>query len=300
MITYSDQMGSRRRRAWAILIGPGDEIELFTGESIPGKAAIVGRDYEKCGKWSHSIYRIVLAEGVQFISGHMGWEMGTFTEGLHDATGKRTDRWHEVANALGVSLPAVQEFLRAWLPGAADRLDQVEADLASLDETSAVGAATVSISYGAPSARAVREGFWEWPVRILDEDGTEVGRVSPEGDVSGEVKVLKRARASGHNGGYVSFLLAVPDGCRAEHGPVPGEKTQAEIEAENALTTTASEWLRQHGKNAVHVANKDYPFGRARILAYAEQQGCPIPERYSHRASDLLDFLGAARSLAEN
>ena len=110
--------------------------------------------------------------------------------------------------------------------------------------------------------------------------------------------MLKRETSSGYGGGYVSLLLAVPEGCRAEHGPAPGEKTRAEQEAEKRLLRTASEWLQRYGKKAVHVATMDYPGGRARVLAYAESQGCPIPEEYSRRASDLWEFLDEAKSLA--
>ena len=298
MITWKNKMAPRCRRAWAIVVGPGDEIELFTGDSIPGKVAVVGRDYKKCGIWSHNIYRLEIAEGVRFVSGHMGFETGTFTEGLRDATRKPTDRWHEVAEALGVTLPVAQEFLRAWLPGTAEKLDQVETDLASLDETSPAGAAVISVSYGGPTRKQRENGFWEWPVRILDEGGEEVGRVSPDGEPSGDVKVLKWNRMAGHGGGYVSMLLAVPEGCRAEHGPAPGEKTRAEQEAEERLVAAASEWLQTYGKKAVRVATKDYPYGRARVLAYAESQGCPIPSEYSYRASDLWAFLDEVKSLA--
>jgi hypothetical protein len=297
-IVYSDKLAPRRRGAWAIVIGPGDELELFTGDSIPGKIAVVGRDYEKRGVWSHHTYRLEVAEGVRFLHGHFGFETGTFVEGLRAATGQPTDRWHEVANALGVSLPVAQEFLRGWLPKAAQKLDQVEADLASLDEVSPTGAVTISISYGAPTRAARERGFWEWPVRILDADGEEVGRVSPEGSPSGQVRVLKRETLSGHGGGYVSLTLAVPEGCRAEHGPAPGEKTRAEQEAEERLVASASEWLKRYGKKAVRVAMKDYPYGRARVLAYAESQGCPIPPEYSYRAEDLWAFLDEAKSLA--
>lgn len=135
-VTYSDELGNRRREAWALIVGPGDEIELFSGKSIPGKVAVIGRDYKKQGVWSHNTYRLQLAPGVRFISGHMGWETGSFPEGLRDATGKPTDRWHEIANALGVSLPVAQAFLREWLPKRSELLDKVESDLASLDETS--------------------------------------------------------------------------------------------------------------------------------------------------------------------
>jgi len=298
-VVYSDQLASRRRRPWALVIGPGDEIELFAGESIPGKVAVVGYDYEKNGVWSHSTYRLQVAPSVRFLHGHFGFETGTFREGLRAATDQPTDRWHEVANALGVSLPVAQDFLRGWLPKEARWLDQVEADLASLDESSPTGAATIAITYGSPTRAARERGFWEWPVRILDPDGEEVGRVSPEGVPSGQVKVLKREVLSGYGGGYVSLLLAVPEGCRAEHGPAPGEKTRAEQEAEERLRRTASEWLQQYGKKAVHVATKDYPFGRVRVLAYAESQGCPIPEEYSYRASDLWEFLDEVKSLVQ-
>ena len=298
-VIYSDGLASRRRRPWAILIGPGDEIELFTGESIPGKVAVVGCDYTQHGVWSHSTYRLEVAPGVRFLSGHFGFETGTFVEGLRTATRQPTDRWHEVANALGVSLPVAQEFLRGWLPVAAQKLDQVEADLASLDEVSPVGAATIAITYGSPTRAARERGFWEWPVRILNEDGQEVGRVSPEGEPSGQVKVLKRETSSGYGGGYVSLLLAVPEGCRAEHSPAPGEKTRAEQEAEERLRRTVVEWLQRYGQKAVKIATKDYPYGRARILAYAESQGCPIPVEYSRRAADLWEFLDEAKSFVE-
>ncbi|OQC75349.1 MAG: hypothetical protein BWX44_00080 [Spirochaetes bacterium ADurb.Bin001] len=297
-VIYSDELAPRRRGAWAIIIGPGDELELFAGESIPGKVAVVGCDYTKNGVWSHSTYRLQVAEGVRFLHGHFGFETGTFTEGLRAATGQPTDRWYEVANVLGVSLPVAQNFLRTWLKEA-HRLDQVEADLASLDEESPTGAATVTITYGAPTRAARERGFWEWPVRILDEDGQEVGRVSPGGEPSGEVRILKRETSSGYGGGYVSLILAVPEGCRAEHGPAPGEKTWAEQEAEERLLQTASEWLKTYGKKAVHVATKEYPYGRARVLAYAESQGCPIPREYSRQASDLWEFLGEVKSLAQ-
>jgi len=299
-ITYSDEMGSRSRSAWAIVVGPGDEIELFSGETIPGKVAVTGYDFKKNGKWSHYTYRLTVAPGVRFISGHMGWETGSFTEGLRDATGAAScDRWHEVANALGVSLPVAQEFLRGWLPKRSERLDQVESDLASLDEASPAGAATITITYGAPTRAARAEGFWEWPVRVLDEDGEEVGRVSSEGEPSGCIKVLKREKAAGHGGGYVSLVLAVPEGCCAEHGPAPGEKTQAEQDAENCLIIAAKDWLQKYGKKAVHVATKEYSCGRAGVLRYAEDQGCPIPVGYSRRAADMWAFLNKVEELCQ-
>jgi len=113
------------------------------------------------------------------------------------------------------------------------------------------------------------------------------------------VKVLKREKSAGHGGGYVSLLLAVPEGCRAEHGPVPGEKTRAEIAAEEELIAAAGEWLQQHGKKAVHVATREYTCGRAGVLRYAEDQGCPVPRGYSRRAADMWAFLRKAEELCQ-
>lgn len=47
---YSNKIGSRERKPWLLLIKNG-KITPFAGESIPGIVAVVGRQYEKCGKW---------------------------------------------------------------------------------------------------------------------------------------------------------------------------------------------------------------------------------------------------------
>ena len=95
------------------------------------------------------------------------------------------------------------------------------------------------------------------------------------------------------------MLLAIPFGCWAVHGPMPGEKTRAEQDAEERLTTAAKEWLEEYGEKAVHVANQVFPFGRERILDYAERHGCPIPDGYRARMSDLREFLGETSRLAQ-
>ena len=64
---------------------------------------------------------------------------------------------------MGVSLPVAQDFLRGWLPKEARWLDQVEADLASLDEASPTGAATIAITYGSPPVPHGSGGFGSGP-----------------------------------------------------------------------------------------------------------------------------------------
>jgi hypothetical protein len=200
----------------------------FTGESLPGIVAVVGIDYEKAGKWSHTTYRLELAPGVRAIAGRDGWETGRFVEGLRDAVhfGRPVDRWIDVANALGVTLAEAQRFLREWRPKAAARLDEVEAALAEMVEAEDAhdgDTEIVAVSFGSPTNRLMAQGFWKWPV-VIRLSGQEVGRVVPVGygdyEAHGRVKILAIERSAGYHGGYVSMRLAVPAGAEAQHGEV--------------------------------------------------------------------------------
>lgn len=220
MERWSNKLGHRSRKSWALLVGPGDDVREFAGASIPGVVAVIGYDCTSEGKWSATIYRFELAPGVRFIAGHNGWETGRFTEGLAAATGLSADRWADVANALGVSVPTAMAFLRETRPKAAAELDGVEAALAALDEAEPVGAEELTISFGSPTKRERAAGFWAWPV-VVTVNNKEVGRVTPTDNgawtASGSVKVLKEVRAAGTGGGYVTLRLAVPAGAKAEH-----------------------------------------------------------------------------------
>jgi hypothetical protein len=196
---------------------------VFKGENIPGVVAVVGTDYEKAGKWSHTTYRLELAPGVRAIAGKDGWETGRFVEGLRDAVrfGRPIDRWIDVANALGVTIQEAMRFLREWRPKAAEALDRVEEAIEAVDTVADEGAEIVSISFGGPTRRQREAGFWDWPVRVL-LDGQEIGRVVRDERLYwvafGQVKVLAVESSSGHGGGYVSMRLAVPAGAKAYHG----------------------------------------------------------------------------------
>jgi hypothetical protein len=134
--TWSDRIGSRSRKAWLLLVR-GDEIVVFRGQTIRGIIVVRGSDHEKAGKWSHSTYRLMTAVGVRHIAGRDGWELGTFAEGLREAVGskKPIDSWANVAEALGVSVPSAQKFLREWRPAEAEKLDQVEREIEELGQT---------------------------------------------------------------------------------------------------------------------------------------------------------------------
>lgn len=220
-VVWSDKMGPRRRAAWLLLITP-EKVHIFQGKTIPGVVAVVGTDYEKAGAWSHTTYRLEVADGVQVIAGRDGFETGRFTEGLANALGiGPIDRWQDLANALGVTLSVAQEFVRSWRPKAAERLDQVEKDLDTIDaEAGDAGADVVAITIGCPRRRDLEAGYWSWPIRVIDQHGQEVGRVwkvDGRWEASGCVKILGAEHIAGPRGGWWSFRLAVPDGSSVVH-----------------------------------------------------------------------------------
>jgi hypothetical protein len=218
-ITWSNRMGPRSRDAWLLFI-KGDVVIPFAGQDIPNIAVIRGTDYRKNGKWSHTTYRIVLAAGVRHIEGRDGWETGRFVEGLGQAIGHATpDRWVDVAEALGVSVPSAMEFLRAWRPKAAERLDDVDREIEALESTSPQGETDpvlVTVNFGGPTRRAISEGYWESPKGIPGYSGElrlrdpAVGWASENIEIMGvHGKVIDVKHASGYHGGYYAITVAV-------------------------------------------------------------------------------------------
>jgi len=219
---WSDRIGHRSRPAWLLLIDQAGIVHVFMGDSIPGLVAVVGTVYEKCGKWSHTIYRLELAPGARSIAGHDGWETGRFVEGLASATSRsHCDRWIDVANALGATLAETQRFLREWRSKAAGVLDQVEIDLASV-ETETGDVETIAISFGGPTNRVIAEGFWDWPVRVVAgaDREKEVGRIVYKDDKwqsQGDIKIVALEHCAGYHGGTISMRIAAPAGAIAIH-----------------------------------------------------------------------------------
>lgn len=114
-VVWNDQMGSRSRAAWCLLVKAG-EIRRFTGENIPGWAVVRHSQFKKNGKWSHTVWTLVLAEGVKSICGKNGWDDNTFEEGLQSAIKlpQPITSWAELAGAIELSVPATRAFLVAW------------------------------------------------------------------------------------------------------------------------------------------------------------------------------------------
>jgi len=239
-LTWSDGIGPRGRRAFLLLV-KGDEVVPFTGSNISGVVVVRGTDYSKNGKWSSTTYRLELASDIRHIAGLNGWETGRFVEGLaasiHCAT---PDTWAETAKALGVSVPSAMEFLRAWRPKAAEKLDEVEQSLVALEEASEqeTDSVIITVSFGSPTNRAIREGYWESPkgipgyiaeIRLKDrEQGWNEGNIEVVG-ISGTVLSVKHS--AGMHGGYYAVSVAVIPGTETKISPFQTAREKAAMES---------------------------------------------------------------------
>ena len=227
---WSDKQGNRDRQAWLLLVRAG-RIVRFDGASIESVCAVVGKDYCKNGKWSHYCYRMELAAGTVAVSFKDGWEQGTLLEGL-STNDLRVDRWSDLANRLGVSVPEARRFLEAEaaVDGCFGRraaraikaLDAVDEALGAIDDASDDGAAELSISFGGATRRQIAAGFFEWPVRVVGADGAVLDTLRPEGgsyaSATGAARVIACEKSGGHGGGYVSLRVAAPTGASLVHG----------------------------------------------------------------------------------
>lgn len=216
-LEWNSRPGPRMRRAWLIFLKNG-KIHLFKGESIPGIVAVVSKTFVKEGKWSHYRYSLLVNPGVRFLSGHTGWNTGTFREGLNDALKGYypTSRWHEIANALNVPVGELREFLTTFRPAEVADLDKIEADIAELGNA-ANDFEEIEVYIGGATRRLRAEGYWSWPI-VVEVAGEVVGTLDIAGkEVTGDIRIIDRTAGLGHGGGWVNFKLLAPAGARALH-----------------------------------------------------------------------------------
>jgi hypothetical protein len=219
----------------------GDEVIPFSNKTIVGVAVVRGTDYFRNGKWSYTTFRLQLADGIRHIAGRDGWETARFTEGLASALRCKTpDTWQDVANALGVSVPSAMEFLRSWNPQEAATLDEVEQSLILLEEVSEqqTDSEIVTVSFGSPNNRAIREGYWESPkavpgynaeIRLCD---TSKGWVESNINVVGiSGTVLSVKHSAGMHGGYYAVSVALIPGTETEIPPFQTAREKAASES---------------------------------------------------------------------
>ena len=161
--SYNDGLRSGGRRP-RLYLARGGEVCKFDGRNLPGYCAVVTAQYHKNGKWSSTAYALDLAAGVRPLE---------FLSPLHGTWGDDLASWGEVAERLCLPVEVAQAVVRAEYPRTGERLDQLEA-FAVAAEVQGEAAETVIVSFGAPTCRASRDGYWSQPKSAQASDGTTV------------------------------------------------------------------------------------------------------------------------------
>lgn len=142
-IKWRDELGSRRREAWLLLIKDNKIIcfdRKHSPKTIPGVVLVEGTDIEGSrGIWSYTEYRLRLASGVRAIAGYMGWDTGYFEEGLARAvrgmTRETPATWAELATLLGVTPEAAKAFCAEHMPKCFQRIEAKEAEIQEFESS---------------------------------------------------------------------------------------------------------------------------------------------------------------------
>lgn len=189
-----------------LYLAKGGEAVKFTGENIAGFCAVAAQKYEKNGKWSNTTYTLDLAPGVRALE---------FVSPMHGTWGDSIMSWGQACEQLGLPIDAVQSLIRAEYAATAKRLDDLEAFAAA---TPHAEVEVVVISFGSPTNRAIRDGYWSNPKSGQTSDGRTVtvrpGPVDdwrkPEIVEPSGASVLSSDHRPGMHGGYWTVKVAVP------------------------------------------------------------------------------------------
>ena len=218
-ITWNDKPLSRQREAWLLLIHD-DTVYPFEGRDIPGVCAVVSKVFHKDGKWSNTTYNLAIDDEVMEVSGYDDFNSGRFVDGLRKSVGYEDHiyTWGHLSDALDVTVSSAMRFLRAWRPTAAERIDSVEAGMDSIGVV--IDPTILRISFGGPTNREIREGYWTKPIIFFDVDANEIARLTPdptdhtiEWTLTGaDVVLLDFRHDSGYHGGYITVVVTGPEG----------------------------------------------------------------------------------------
>ena len=207
MYDYNDGLYAAGR--WPHLyLAKGGEVRKFSGKNIPGFCAIATSRYEKRGKWSNTTYQLDFVPGVRPLY---------FLSPMHGTWGDNLGSWGEVAEMLGLPVDIAQAIIHTEYRATAERLDKLE-EFVEAVEAEGHETETVVISFGSPTNRAIREGYWSSPKGGQASDGRKVivkpGNgvdwnnpvvIEPEG-----TKVLSSRHSPGMHGGYYTIEVVVP------------------------------------------------------------------------------------------
>jgi hypothetical protein len=207
---YNDGLccGGRRPRLY---LAKGGEVRKFVGKNIPDFCAVATVVYQKSGKWSNTDYTLNLAPGVRAME---------FLSPLHGTWGDDLSSWGEVAERLSLPVDVAQAIVRAEYRETAERLDQLETFAVAFEQQGAA-TETVIVSFGSPTNRNIREGYWSQPKTAQTTDGRTVtvqpgqGEYGPDWYTAEAVapngaKVLSSRHKPGMHGGYWTVEVAIP------------------------------------------------------------------------------------------
>ncbi len=200
--------GGRRPRLYLAKAGAATK---FQGSNLPGLCVVATEHYEKSGKWSNTTYGLNLATGVRPIE---------MLSPLHGTWGDNLSSWGDAVSELGLPLEATQTLIRAEYPSTAERLDAVET-FALEAEAEGGDMEVVVISFGAPTNRAIREGWWSQPKSGRTTDGKNVVIAPADGEYGPDwgnpvvvepegATIIATKRTPGMHGGYWAVEVAVP------------------------------------------------------------------------------------------
>lgn len=194
-----------------LYLARGGEVRKFASVNIPGFCAVVTAVYKPNGKWSNTTYQLELVPGVRPLY---------FLSPMHGTWGDSLGSWGEVAETLGLPVDVAQAIVRKEYPRTAERLDELEI-FALAVEAEGFETEVVVISFGSPTNRAIREGYWGKPKSGKTSDGrivtVEPGpndlfpdwnnprAIEPEG-----AKILSSRSSPGMHGGHRTIEVAVP------------------------------------------------------------------------------------------
>ncbi len=205
--TYEYDNGLRKgRRTPKLYLAKGKDVSKFEGGNIEGFCAISTQKYTKQGKWSNTVYSLLLAKGVKPIY---------FLDPLHGEWGDNTSSWGEIAERLNLPVDTIKELVKEEYPRTAKRLDDIE-EFALVQETAEKEIEVVIVSFGSPTHRAIAEGYWENEKSSVTSDGQTV-TVAPNPDWRTPVitepkdaKIISTNHTRGMHGGYWNIEVAVP------------------------------------------------------------------------------------------
>jgi hypothetical protein len=202
---YNDgrRPGGRKPRLY---LAKGAQIAKFEGSNIAGFCAIAREKFTKNGNFSNTTFDLILAPGVRPLY---------FLSPLHGTWCDTLGSWAEVAQELGLPVEVAQQIIREEYPPTASRLDEVEKFVASLGQDAEVE--KVVVTFGSPTRRQSREGYWSQPKfgkttdgrRVVVQPGPkgwgEAVAVEPEG-----ARVVGCRHSPAMHGGIWSIEIMIP------------------------------------------------------------------------------------------